>query len=98
LSEDHSTPLGFYRALAQRHQASASCADAHLDLRKAFEGFTYSHASIMFNALAIPEVENIVSVGIRDFCEEERPASSPRKNFVYACTGAPNYAASNSRG
>ena len=69
---DHSTPLGFYRALAQRHESFGILhLDAHLDLRKAFEGFTYSHASIMFNALAIPEVENIVSVGIRDFCEEE---------------------------
>ena len=69
---DHSTPLGFYRALAQRYEGFGILhLDAHLDLRKAYEGFNGSHASIMHNALAIPEVETIVSVGTRDFCEEE---------------------------
>lgn len=69
---DHSTPLGFYRALAQRYEGFGILhLDAHLDLRNAYEGFSGSHASIMHNALAIPEVETIVSVGIRDFCEEE---------------------------
>ncbi len=69
---DHSTPLGLYHALAERHGAFGILhLDAHLDLRKAYEGFTHSHASIMHNALQIPEVESIVSVGIRDFCEEE---------------------------
>lgn len=69
---DHSTPLGFYRALAERHGSFGILhLDAHLDLRDAYEGFTGSHASIMFNALKIEEVESIVSVGIRDFCEEE---------------------------
>ena len=69
---DHSTPLGFYRALAQRYEGFGILHfDAHLDLRNAYEGFSGSHASIMHNALDIPEVETIVSVGIRDFCEEE---------------------------
>src|SRR5690606_6032202 len=30
-----------------------------------------SHASIMYNALNIPQIEKIVQVGIRDFCEQE---------------------------
>lgn len=69
---DHSTPLGFYRALAARHEHFGILHfDAHLDLRKAYEGFVNSHASIMYNALAIPQVSSIVAVGIRDFCEEE---------------------------
>ncbi len=69
---DHSTPLGYFRALADRHKRfSILHLDAHLDLRNAYEGFTSSHASIMYNALVIPQVERIVSVGIRDFCEEE---------------------------
>ncbi len=69
---DHSTPLGYFRALAERHgKFGILHLDAHLDLRKAYEGFTYSHASIMYNALQVPQVERIVSVGIRDFCEEE---------------------------
>ena len=42
------------------------------DLRRAYEGFTFSHASIMFNVLErIPAVERLVQVGIRDFCEAE---------------------------
>ncbi len=44
-----------------------------MDLRKAYEGFNYSHASIMYNALEeIPELKKLVQVGIRDYCEEER--------------------------
>jgi len=72
LGGDHSTPLGYYRALAARHESFGILhIDAHMDFRIAFEGFTYSHASIMHNALAIPQIEKIVQVGIRDFCEEE---------------------------
>lgn len=69
---DHSTPLGFLRALSERYDRFAILQlDAHADLRKAYEGFTYSHASIMYNALKLPAVGKIVQVGIRDFCEEE---------------------------
>lgn len=69
---DHSTPLGFFRAQARKHKRFGILhIDAHLDLRIAYEGFTYSHASIMYNALALPQVERIVSVGIRDFCAQE---------------------------
>jgi agmatinase len=72
LGGDHSTPLGFFRALGERYETYAILQlDAHADLRKAYEGFTYSHASIMFNALKLPSVKKIVQVGIRDFCEEE---------------------------
>ena len=45
--------------------------NAHMDLRIGYEGFTYSHASIMYNALQIPEIGKIVQVGIRDFCKQE---------------------------
>jgi agmatinase len=69
---DHSTPLGFIRALSERYDKFGILQiDAHADLRKAYEGFTYSHASIMYNALKIPAVNRLVQVGIRDFCEEE---------------------------
>jgi agmatinase len=72
LGGDHSTPLGFIRALSERHERFGILQiDAHADLRKAYEGFTYSHASIMYNALKIPAVNCLVQVGIRDFCEEE---------------------------
>lgn len=72
LGGDHSTPLGYYEALATKHEKFGILhLDAHMDLREAYEGFTYSHASIMYNALNIPQIEKIVQVGIRDFCEQE---------------------------
>ncbi len=71
LGGDHSTPLGLIQALADRQAFGILQIDAHMDLRRSYEGFTYSHASIMHNALQLPGVESLVQVGIRDFCEEE---------------------------
>jgi len=45
--------------------------DAHADLRESYEGFEFSHASIMFNGLKIKEVTKLIQVGIRDYCESE---------------------------
>jgi agmatinase len=72
LGGDHSTPLGFLRALSEQYDRFGILQiDAHADLRKAYEGFTYSHASIMFNALKLPAIGRLVQVGIRDYCDEE---------------------------
>jgi len=72
LGGDHSTPLGFLQALARRHASFGILqVDAHADLRDAYEGFEFSHASIMFNALKIPQVTRLVQAGIRDYCEDE---------------------------
>lgn len=70
---DHSTPLGFLKALSEVHNDFGVLQiDAHADLRKAYEGFTYSHASIMYNVLhEVPQVSKLVQVGIRDYCDEE---------------------------
>jgi agmatinase len=69
---DHSTPLGFIRALGERYNRFGVLQiDAHADLRKSYEGFTYSHASVMFNAMKLPAVGKLVQVGIRDYCDEE---------------------------
>ncbi len=70
---DHSTPFGVIRALADRHPHFGILhIDAHCDLREAYEGFEFSHASIMYNVLKqIPQVEKIVQVGVRDFCDAE---------------------------
>jgi len=46
--------------------------DAHADLRRAYEGFEWSHASILENVLRkIEGVSQIVQVGIRDLSEDE---------------------------
>lgn len=72
LGGDHSTPLGYYEALAGKYDNFGILhLDAHMDLRIAYEGFTYSHASIMYNALQLPQITKIVQVGIRDFCRQE---------------------------
>jgi agmatinase len=72
LGGDHSTPLGLMQALAEKHNSFAILQiDAHADLRDAYEGFEFSHASIMYNAIKIPQVSKLVQVGIRDYCEFE---------------------------
>jgi agmatinase len=73
LGGDHSTPLGLMMAAGEHYgDFGILQIDAHADLRDAFEGFTYSHASVMFNALKeIPQLKKLVQVGVRDFCDEE---------------------------
>ncbi|WP_018477798.1 agmatinase family protein [Pontibacter roseus] len=69
---DHSTPLGLMHALAERHEEYGILQiDAHADLRVAYEGFQFSHASIMYNALQLPQVKKLVQVGIRDLAQSE---------------------------
>ena len=70
---DHSAPFGAIAALAARHPGMGVLhVDAHADLRRAYEGFAHSHASIMDNVLdQIDGVSRLVQVGIRDFCDEE---------------------------
>lgn len=70
---DHSVPFGAFMAVAEQiPEFGILHFDAHSDTRKAYEGFVWSHASIMYNALEkIPAITRIVQTGIRDFCEEE---------------------------
>lgn len=83
LGGDHSVPLGYLKALATKHKKFGILQiDAHADLRNSFEGFEHSHASIMYNALKINEVEHIVQVGIRDYCHEEVALMESLKNRV----------------
>jgi len=73
LGGDHSVALGAIEAHAQRYPGMGILhLDAHADLRVAFEGFRYSHASILHNVLE--RIENpgpLVQVGLRDLAEEE---------------------------
>jgi len=70
---DHSVPFGAFQAMAEKYPSYGILHfDAHSDTRLAYEGFEWSHASIMNNALSrIPQITKIVQVGIRDICEEE---------------------------
>jgi agmatinase len=70
---DHSAPFGAIEACAARHPALGVLHfDAHADLREAYEGFEWSHASIMDNVMKrIDGVAKLVQVGIRDLGERE---------------------------
>jgi agmatinase len=70
---DHSTSFGAIEAAA-RHVGELGLLhfDAHADLRRAYEGFEWSHASILHNVVhKIDAVARIVQVGVRDMSEEE---------------------------
>lgn len=73
LGGDHSTALGYFKAIGEKQGSFGILQiDAHCDLRENYEGFNYSHASIMYNALKeVPEVERIIQIGVRDYSEEE---------------------------
>ncbi|HAQ65925.1 MAG TPA: agmatinase [Bacteroidales bacterium] len=69
---EHSVPLGLITELARRYpDLGILHIDAHADLREAYEGFTCSHASIMFNALKRTAIKQLVQVAVRDFCQDE---------------------------
>jgi agmatinase len=73
LGGEHSTPLGLMEALNETYEEFGILQiDAHADLRDAYEGFTQSHASIMFNVLQhAKNMSKLVQVGIRDVSERE---------------------------
>lgn len=68
LGGDHSVPFGAIAAAAERHPGMGILhIDAHADLRVAYEGFTWSHASILHNVLTrISGIAAVAQVGLRD--------------------------------
>ncbi len=85
---DHSIPYGHLMALSHFHPSWGILhIDAHADLRMAYEGFSFSHASIMYNALQLCDengryiVEALVQVGIRDVCDEEMQLAANDKRI-----------------
>lgn len=71
---DHGCVYGAIAAHAERYpEFGILHIDAHADLRHAYDGFKWSHASIMDNVCRRhPSVVRLVQVGVRDLCEEER--------------------------
>jgi agmatinase len=87
LGGDHSVPFGAIDELAARHPGLGILhVDAHADLRDAFEGFTWSHASIFHNVVTrIAGVARVVQVGVRDLGgrEDAMIRSSRRRIVLY---------------
>ena len=73
LGGDHSAALGYFKAIAEKAgDFGLLHIDAHCDLRDTYEGFNYSHAGVMYNALKeIPELKKLVQVGVRDYSSSE---------------------------
>ncbi|MEZ6014385.1 MAG: agmatinase family protein [Planctomycetota bacterium] len=87
LGGDHSTPFGAIQACSERFPGLGVLQiDAHADLRVAYEGFRWSHASICHNVLEeCAGVARLVQVGIRDLgrAEHERMQSDARIHGVF---------------
>ncbi|MDR1887719.1 MAG: agmatinase family protein [Prevotellaceae bacterium] len=84
---EHSVPFGLIKAVSEKYPGTGILhIDAHADLRRAYEGFTYSHASIMYNVITELEgVSKLVQVAVRDFCEEEERLSRNSDKIVTFC-------------
>jgi agmatinase len=81
---EHSVPLGFMEALAERYDDFGVLhLDAHFDLRKAYENFEFSHASIFYNARKVKQISKFVHVGIRDFCEAEIDIAEGKRHKTF---------------
>jgi len=67
LGGDHSVPFGAMKAYVARYPGMGILhVDAHADLRNAYEGFTWSHASIFYNVMMRLPIQKLVQVGVRD--------------------------------
>jgi agmatinase len=84
LGGDHSVPFGAHRAYAEKYPGMGILhLDAHADLREAYEGFTWSHASIFHNVMTkLPDVGKLVQVGVRDLGQAENAMIAGSKGRI----------------
>lgn len=81
---DHSVPFSLMESICRQHEGKVGLLhfDAHLDMRRAYEGIEDSHASIIYNILKTsPTFQRTVHLGIRDYSAEEIQFSK-EKNCV----------------
>jgi agmatinase len=81
LGGEHSISTGAIEAFAEKYSnLSVLQIDAHADLRDTYNDSCYNHACVMRRA---QEVANVVQVGIRNVCIEEKQNIIP-ENIFYA--------------
>ena len=81
LGGEHSISIGAIEAFAEKYpNLSVLQIDAHADLRDSYNGSIYNHACVMRRA---QEIANVVQVGIRNVCIEEKEHIIP-DNIFYA--------------
>lgn len=74
---DHSCSFGAIKAFGERCAMADQSfgvlhVDAHLDMRRAYQGYSYSHASSMRNVIEqVPAVQTLVSLPIRELSDED---------------------------
>ena len=71
---EHSVSEGILKWVGEKYLGNFGLLhiDAHFDMRKSYQGFQHSHASVMHNVLSQSyPPQKWVQVGIRDFSEEE---------------------------
>ena len=83
LGGDHSSPLGAMKAYCEHYtNFGVLHIDAHADVRLSYQGFSYSHASIMRNLMELNQAPSaLVQVAVRDYCEEEWSYIQSRENI-----------------
>ncbi len=84
---EHSVMLGYLEALGEKYKNIGILQiDAHPDLREAYQGIEYSHASTFYNALKIKNIKKLVQIGIRDISSVEAKIIKNDKNKISAFT------------
>ncbi|MFA6925101.1 MAG: agmatinase family protein [Bacteroidales bacterium] len=84
---EHSVSLGLIKAISEKYNSFGILQiDAHADLRVAYEGFEFSHASSMNNAIKCKEVKKLVQVSVRDYCEDESEIIKKSKGRIICYT------------
>lgn len=79
---EHSISYASIKAHAEQYgNLTVLQLDAHADLQPSYENNPWSHASVMARVKEIPEVSDIVSVGIRSMSNEEVPFINYSKTF-----------------
>ena len=71
---EHSVSEALIRLMGEQYHGDYGILhiDAHADLRKSYQSFKHSHASIMYNILNSSYAPNkLIQVGVRDLCKEE---------------------------
>src|SRR5438132_4552811 len=84
LGGEHSVPFGAISAAAAKHpMLGVLQLDAHMDLRQAYEGYIYSHASIAYNVITrISAVSKLVQFGVRDFGKAEEQFAKDNQHRI----------------
>lgn len=87
---DHSTSEGAIRYFSEIYKGDFGVLhiDAHADLRKSYQGFKYSHASVMYNVIHQPRPPVLlVQVGVRDYSGEEYALIKENKSICSEDSG-----------